>query len=399
MNKMIALLAFSLLFIAACNRRSAEGNEGNESQGKQDGGVKKDSAVEMSLVAQEHIGLVVAPAVKTQLNEYLNVTGTVQPIDSQVGQVGPLARGRLIAVRARVGDRVIAGQTLATFDNVEAGELFTQERSAQAELARLKAQLIPATRQAERARHLADIGAGSEKDYEASRAEQQGMEQNVRSQQALIDGMRQRLLRFGVSDTQAQSGAITSLKAPFSGVVIKAQASPGDVVDAGRDLFIVADLSSVWVQAEVYEKDLGRIRTGQEALITVDTYPNETFTGRVAYISDVLDRQTRTAPVRCEVANHDMRLKTDMFAKVELPTRLSKQAIAVPSSALQQVEGKNVVFIRRSTTQFEKREVEKGVTVNGQTEIISGLQVGDAVVTQGAFHLKSILAGGELGED
>ena len=399
MKKMIALFACSLLLIAGCNRRSAEGNEGNESQAKQGEGVKKDNVVEMSVVAQQHVGLVVAPAVMTQLNEYLNVTGTVQPIDSQVGQVGTLAKGRLIAVRARVGDRVSAGQTLATFDNVEAGELVTQERSAQAELQRLKAQLIPATRQAERARHLADIGAGSEKDYESSRAEQQGLEQNLRSQQALIDGIRQRLLRFGVSDAQATTGAVTSLKAPFSGVVIKAQASPGDVVDAGRDLFTVADLSSVWVQAEVYEKDLGRIRTGQEALITVDTYPNETFAGRVAYISDVLDRQTRTAPVRCEVANRDMRLKTDMFAKVELPTKLSKQAIAVPSSALQQVEGKNVVFIRRSTTQFEKREVEKGVTVDGQTEILGGLKVGDPVVTQGAFHLKSILAGGELGED
>ncbi len=399
MKKRIALFAFSLLLIAGCNRRSAEVNEGKENQVKQGEGVKKDNVVEMSLVAQEHVGLVVAPAVMTQLNEYLNVTGTVQPIDSQVGQVGTLARGRLIAVRARVGDRVSAGQTLATFDNVEAGELVTQERSAQAELQRLKAQLIPATRQAERARHLADIGAGSEKDYESSRAEQQGLEQNLHSQQALIDGIRQRLLRFGVSDAEATTEAVTSLKAPFSGVVIKAQASPGDVVDAGRDLFTVADLSRVWVQAEVYEKDLGRIRTGQKALITVDTYPNEAFDGRVAYISDVLDRQTRTAPVRCEVANRDMRLKTDMFAKVELPTKLSKQAIAVPSGALQQVEGKNVVFIRRSTTRFEKREVEKGVTVDGQTEILSGLKVGDFVVTQGAFHLKSILAGGELGED
>ena len=399
MKKMIALFAFSVLLITSCNRRSAEGNEGKEGQAKQGESAKQDNAVEMSVVAQQHVGLVVAPAVMTQLNEYLNVTGTVQPIDSQVGQVGTLAKGRLIAVRARVGDRVSAGQTLATFDNVEAGELVTQERSAQAELERIKAQLIPATRQAERARHLADIGAGSEKDYESSRAEEKGMEQNLRSQQALIDGIHQRLLRFGVSDAQATTGTVTSLKAPFSGVVIKAQASPGDVVDAGRELFTVADLSSVWVQAEVYEKDLGRIRTGQEALITVDTYPNETFAGRVAYISDVLDRQTRTAPVRCEVANRDMRLKTDMFAKVELPTKLSKQAIAVPSSALQQVEGKNVVFIRRSATQFEKREVEEGVTVNGQTEIISGLKVGDAVVTQGAFHLKSILAGGELGED
>jgi cobalt-zinc-cadmium efflux system membrane fusion protein len=94
-----------------------------------------------------------------------------------------------------------------------------------------------------------------------------------------------------------------------------------------------------------------------------------------------------------------MRLKTDMFANVELPTKFSKQAIAVAASALQEVEGNNVVFIRHSPTQFEKREVEKGVTVNNQTEIVRGLKPGEPVVTQGAFHLKSILAGGELGED
>jgi cobalt-zinc-cadmium efflux system membrane fusion protein len=149
----------------------------------------------------------------------------------------------------------------------------------------------------------------------------------------------------------------------------------------------------------VYEKDLGRIRVGQSAFITVDTYPGHPFEGKVSYIGDALDPQTRTARVRCEVSNHDLRLKTDMFANIELPTKFSKQAIAVPSASLQVVEGKNVVFIRHSQTQFEKREVERGVTVNQQTEILRGLKQGEPVVTQGAFHLKSILAGGELGED
>ena len=120
---------------------------------------------------------------------------------------------------------------------------------------------------------------------------------------------------------------------------------------------------------------------------------------RVAYISDVLDPQTRTARVRCEVSNREMKLKTDMFANIELPTKFSKAALAVPSSALQDVEGKNVVFIQHSPTKFEARQVEKGVTVNGQTELISGVSAGEKVVTQGAFHLKSILAGNELGED
>ena len=259
--------------------------------------------------------------------------------------------------------------------------------------------MIPATRQVQRSRRLADIGAGSEKEYEASKAEQDGIEANIRSQQAVIDGIRQRLRRFGVTDDRTRTTFLTPLKAPFSGVVTKASVSPGDVVDEGREVFTIADLSRVWVQAEVYEKDLGRIRVGQSAFVKVDTYPDRTFEGKVSYISDVLDPQTRTAHVRCEIDNRDMRLKTDMYANVQLPTKFSKQAIAVPSGALQQVDGKDVVFIRKSDTQFEKREVEKGVSINDRVEIVSGLKPGEQVVTQGAFHLKSILAGGELGED
>jgi membrane fusion protein, heavy metal efflux system len=395
MKCLIVLSICSALLFAGCNRKTAQKEE-SESQAES---ANKGNLVEMSTSAQQHIGMVVAPAAVTQLNEFLRVTGTVQPIDSKVGVVGPLARGRIAEVRAKVGDRVEAGQTLAVFDNIEAGELLSQEQSAHADLERLKAQLVPATRQAERSRHLADIGAGAEKDYESSKAEQEGIEADIRSQQALIDGIRQRLRRFGIADDSPRATFLTPLKAPFSGIVTKAQASPGDVVDAGRDVFTVADLSRVWVQAEVYEKDLGRISVEQRAFIMVDTYPNQSFEGKVAYISDVLDPQTRTARVRCEAANHDLRLKTDMFANIELPTRFSKQAIAVPASALQEVEGKNVVFIRHSQTQFEKREVEKGVTVNNETEIVRGLKAEEPVVTQGAFHLKSILAGGGLGED
>ena len=395
MKRFVVLSICSALLLVGCSRKPAQKEE-SESESES---ANKSNLVEMSVSAQQHIGMVVAPAAVTQLNEYLRATGTVQPIDSRVGVVGALARGRIAEVRSKVGDRVETGQTLAIFDNIEAGELLSQEQSARADMERLKARLLPVTRQAERSRRLADIGAGAEKDYESSKAEKEGIEADIRSQQALIDGIRQRLRRFGVSDDSPRSRFVTPLQAPFSGVVTKAQASPGDTIEAGRDVFTVADLSRVWVQAEVYEKDLGRIRIGQSAFITVDTYPNESFEGNVTYISDVLDPQTRTARVRCEVANHDLRLKTDMFANIELPTKFSKQAIAVPASALQEVEGKNVLFIRRSQTQFEKREVEKGVTVNNQTEIVSGLKSGERVVTQGAFHLKSILAGGELGED
>ena len=195
------------------------------------------------------------------------------------------------------------------------------------------------------------------------------------------------------------SKCLTRTGAPFSGVVTKAQAAAGEVIDTSTELFTVADLSNVWVQAEVYEKDLGHIRIGQSAFISVDTYPDEKIAGKVAYISDVLDPQTRTAKVRCEVPNPGLRLKLDMFASVRVPTTFSKEAIAVPVSAIQQMEDRTVLFIQKGETSFELRPVKTGNTVNGQLEIVSGLRPGEKVVTQGAFHLKSILAGKDLGEE
>lgn len=395
MKRMIVSLLFSALIFSGCKRKPVE----NADNAKQQAEAQQNGLLQMSFSAQQHIGLQTAPAALTHMQEYLRATGTVQPIDSRVASVRPLARGRIVEVHAKVGDRVKAGQTLAVFDNIEAGELIAQLQSARAELEQRKARLAPARRQTERSRRLADIGAGAEKDFESSQAEQQEIEANIRSQQAAINGLEVRLHRLGIANASARSSFLTVLKAPFAGVVTKAQVSTGDFIDESREVFAVANLTQVWVQAEVYEKDLGRIRVGQNASIVVDTYPNERFAGRVAYISDVLDPQTRTARVRCEVANGDLKLKTDMFASIELPTKFDKQAITVPTSALQEVEGKSVVFVRRSQTQFEKREVEKGAIVNGQAEIVRGLKAGEPVITQGSFHLKSILAGGELGEE
>ncbi len=395
MKQFLILFVCGLMMVGGCRHKDAEVDD-KPAAGESAETMGKSRDVEMLLPAQQHVGMVVAPVEVAQLTEFFRAVGTVQPVDNHVGEVAPLARGRVVEVKAKVGDKVRAGQVLAIFDNIDAIDLSAQEQSARAELARLNAQRIPIAREAERSHRLAAIGAGSEKDAESSKAEEQSVDASIQSQQALLHGIQQRLQRYGVSG--ANSG-LSTLKAPFNGVVIKAQASSGDVIDAGHEVFTVADLAKVWVQAEVYEKDLGRIHLGQNAAIKVDTYPNKSFTGRVVYISDVLDPQTRTARVRCEVDNQDHLLKTDMFVNVDVPTLSSKQGIAVPSSALQSIDGKTVVFVRNAPTKFEARVVQTGIVVNGQTEIILGLKVNEQVVTEGAFHLKSILAVGSMGEE
>src|SRR5262249_2036589 len=159
-----------------------------------------------------------------------------------------------------VGDRVRQGQPLARFDNIEAVELISQYDAGRAELERLKTQLATATKQLERTRSLVQIGAISQRELEASEAEQHAAGQSVTAQESVLSGMRNRLKRFGIDDPDARQ-VETVISAPFPGVVIRVEAAPGSVVDADRTLFSVADLSTVWVQAEVYEKDLGRIRS------------------------------------------------------------------------------------------------------------------------------------------
>jgi cobalt-zinc-cadmium efflux system membrane fusion protein len=393
--KVTIAVAFVVAILASCSRPTTTVKEEKPKETERE----KGKLIEMAAEAQEHAGLQAAPVEVRQLTDHLEVTGTVQPVDSRVGHVRPLASGRVSDVRVRVGDRVDRDTVLASFDNIEAGEVLSQYRSARAELQRLKTQLAVSTQQLDRSRRLVDIGAASKKELELAEAEPKSIAANIEAQESVVAGLSAKLTRFGVNPDAANLSPTTSIRSPFSGVVTKVNASPGEVVNAESELFQIADVSQVWVQAEVYEKDLNRIQVRQTAAITVDTYPDEQFLGTVAYIGDILDPQTRTVKVRCELGNPKRKLKLDMFATVKLPTRLNREALAVPTEAVQQIEGKNVVFIQKGPTTFEPRIVTIGESVQGMTEIMSGLEKGQSVVSRGAFHLKSIVLGKQLGEE
>ena len=372
-----------------------EKTEHDEKAEKKEG---SNGLVEISPAAQRRMGLVVARATVAPLADVLTLTGAVQPIDSKVSRVRPLARGRVTDVLVRLGDRVSSGQVLARFDNIEAGDLGSQYNTAQAELARLRILQAATARQAERIRNLAAIGAVPQKELEAIEAERQGQQEAIRAQESTVAGLAARLQRFGVTEPGAATSSTTVIRAPFAGVITAAQAAPGEVVDAASELFSVADLSRVYVAGQVYEKDLGRVQVGQPATVLVAAYPDLRFPGRVASISALLDPQTRTIAVRVEVTNSGERLRLDMFASVELPTATKRNVLALPTEAIQQVEGKPTVFLRQDATHFIARSIQLGVTVGGLTEVAGGLASGETVVTKGAFQVKSALLSKELGE-
>jgi cobalt-zinc-cadmium efflux system membrane fusion protein len=388
-----SLIAIALL-LASCSPQRQESSAGPEQTDASGNG----RIVEMKKAAQAQVGLSAIAATVENLAEYLNVTGTVQPTDSRVARVRPLARGRIDEVLVRVGDRVRQGQPLARFDNVEAGGLAAEAQAAQAELRKMKVARQAAARQVERNRRLSELGAVARKDYEASLADEQAAAEAIEAQQSLVAGLLARLRRFGVSPDR-EGLPISDISAPISGIVIAVATAPGEVIEAEKELFTIADLSTVWVQAEVYEKDLGRLRTGQTAFVQVDTYGDRRFTGKVTYVADVVDPKTRTVKVRCEVPNSSALLKLDMFATINLPTVTQRRAVAVPESAIQQLNGRPIVFVRRSAETFEVRPVTLGMTANGLAEIASGIAAGEMVAVQGAFHLKSVLLESQIANE
>jgi cobalt-zinc-cadmium efflux system membrane fusion protein len=414
MNTTALSLALTLtLLLAACSGRPAPDNDGctaaaspdaqaegaTQAAPDDDDDAEAKDHVDIAPDVQKRLGIAVAPVTSQPLAVALRATGSVQPIESRLAHVRPLAQGRILDVLVKVGDRVSRGQPLARFDNVEAGAVATERDRARAELARLRVQLGTATRQVERARRLAEIGAVPQREYEASLGEQQQLEASIRAQESAIAGLDLRLRRFGTADAAADASSVATIPSPITGVLVRAAAAPGDVVDATTELFTVADISRLYVEAQVFEKDLGAVRKGQPATITVDAYPDDRLPGTVAVVGAALDARTRTVPVRVEVANTGDRLKLDMFARVALATEATDQAIAVPREAVQNLDGRQVVFIRSGDTEFRVRHVAVGRLSGRLIEITEGITTGDVVVTTGAFKLKSAMLAGTLGDD
>jgi cobalt-zinc-cadmium efflux system membrane fusion protein len=367
------------------------------------------NAVMLDVAAQQNIGLKIEATQTRTITQTIQTTGSVGPNETRVGHIRPLARGRVEKVHVRLGDHVRAGQPLLEYDNIELGELIGQYLIAMAKLQKAQAEAEVTKRSLERAQNLVELGAVARAEYERRNAEYQNALASINSQKAEVAQVEEKLHRFGLTDadleklnppthTQYHRDASHSvLRAPFDGIVTKYDVAEGEVVDSERELFTIANLSTVWVQADVYEKDIASIRKGQEVQILVDAYPGETFVGKITYVSDFLDPKTRTAKVRCEVPNPQGRLKLDMFATIHIPTPIGRETVMIPATAVQQIDDKPVVFVKISDTEFQKREVQLGAQSNGWVEVKSGVKAGKLVVTQGSFQLKSTLLREQIG--
>lgn len=349
----------------------------------------QNSAIETEIVAPQTIAGVI-PA-----------TGKILVPENGVAVIGPVNQGRIVRLYAGQGSRVRKGQKLADLESADIDQAEADYLKALADyenaLRSSAAEVKLAQQSYDRNKQLYEqkITAGknlqsAEHDLEVAKA---AAENSVNGTKAALVAARRKLLILGLNDATIDAlakktdlAATFSLNSPIDGIVVERNATVGASVGTDANLFKIIDLSRVWVDADVFEKDLPRVRPGQEVKLTVTAFPASTFSGRVILINSVVDPETRTVKVRTEVANPDGRLKPDMFANVQIVTDLNRAAISIPQSAVLNDEGKTIVFVAEGNG-YQKRQVHAGIQNNDRVEIVDGINAGDKVVVKGNYLL------------
>lgn len=314
---------------------------------------------------------------------FLSVTGEVTANQDRVAEVVPLVSGTVREVRALLGMQVKQNEIIAVVDSRELADA----KSAWV-AARERTQL--ARSKFERDERLWSKRIVSEQEYLDGRTTlaEARIEQRAAEHKLKALGFTETSLR-SLAENPGQSFTRYELRAPIDGTVIAKQVTTGESVDPSRPIYRLADLSSMWVIASIYEKDFARLRAGQHAQISSRAYPNRKFEGRVTWVSDTVDESTRTLKVRIEVDNLKRLLKPGMFITAEVAVDYRDRAMTVPAAAIQRGKGEEVVFIAEAEGRFERREVQTGVRSGNRVEVISGLKSGERVVSSGSFILKS----------
>lgn len=312
-------------------------------------------------------------------------TGVVQANSYRETPVMSLVGGIVRTVGPELGQNVRKGQTVAIVSSNDLADSQTKYLAAVAELEEHH-------KHHARTEKLVAIGA-------ASREELEQATNKLKAAESELANLRQRLLLLGLSSqrvsalrSSSQVSSEVSLPAPASGTVTSRTVNAGEVIEANKELLRVTDLSSVWVVAQVYEKDLGKIHIGSGASVTTEAYPGRVFRGRVSYVDPAINPQTRTAQARIELANPGQQLKIGMYVNVTFGALGGGENIAptIPATAVQNFNNQQVVFVATNEPSvFIMRPVRLSSETNGIYQVLEGLNVGDRIVTNGSFLLRA----------
>lgn len=366
--------------------------------------------VELDEAALRQAGLRIEPAGFRAVPVTIRASGRLSANEERTWRVGAITDGRIMNVLVRVGDTVRKGQVLARMFSHDVHESRALYGRAVAEYHRLQSNLDFARRQRERMRRLFEMKAASQEQLDTAENELRNAETALRAAEIEVTRTRQHLVEFleipveGPERRVPGEAALSDddlipIRAPAEGIVLSRLVTAGSVVQPSSELFVISDLSTLWVIANVQEEFLSRVRPRMPALVSVQAYPDRRFPGRVIRVDEKLDPETRTVQAIVEIDNRHALLRPEMYAVVELEAGSSERGLFIAQTAIQDLNGQPSIFVETRPGRFEPRPVETGRTLDRLIEIRRGLAAGERVVTEGSFVLKSHLLKSTLSED
>ena len=376
------VVALSLL--AGCQSQPAHDEHAQEAAHDDHDEPGPGGMVRVSKAGLERSGIQTEPVRLERLVGGIDVPAEVQLNPNRTAHITPMVAGRINEVYVSLGDSVKAKQALATMRSVALGETRSSVTNARAAVEVARANFV-------RQEELKREGIGSQRAYLEAQGE-------LRAAESDLAAATERLHVYG---GRKGAGSATTIRSPLAGIVIERHATAGEVVSEGSSLFMVSDLSRVWIVGRVYEQDVAAARVGAPAVVSLQAYPGKSWPGEVSYVSHTLDPHSRTLDIRVELDNPDGTLRPGLFGRISLSPEgdHAEQVSVIAQSAVQRVEGQTLVFVATDEPGvFRTAFVTLGARSHGKVEIRDGLAEGDQVVVSGAFTLKSELLRGQLAE-
>src|SRR5215831_1734556 len=320
-------------------------------------------------------------------------TGKVSFNEDRLTPVFTPFAGRTVELLANKGDSVRSGQSLAVIEAPDFVSAQNDLASARSDLAKANIGLNSAQVAAERSRRLHQQEAIATKDLQQAESDLARSQDDVRRSQAAVAAAEHRLRLFGKEpdETPTVDPRVT-LRAPIGGTIVDRKVGPGQYVkaDTPDPLFLISDLSTLWVLVDVYESDVAAIHLNMPVEVTVSAYPEKVFPARISFISPTVDPTTRTLRVRCLVPNPNGLLKPDMFATIKIGAAGKQPLATVPASAVVVEGNESLVFVADNTGHFRRRPVQLGKEVEGGFIVDSGVRPGEVIATRGALLLNEL---------
>jgi cobalt-zinc-cadmium efflux system membrane fusion protein len=337
----------------------------------------------MSIVADAEVGkwLKVAPVQTVEYRETIRVPASASVDETRVARIGASVTGRITELRAIVGQNVTRGQVLAALNSTELS-------NAQLSFLKAYSAKLLAQRAAERAQQLfdADVIGLAELQRRQTELAQAEADMSASHDQLKVLGMAEASIEKleSTRTVNSQSFVVSSI----SGTVIDRIVAQGQVVQPGAAVFTVADLSRLWVQAEVPEKQSDLVKVGDVVKVAIPALENRTIEGRLVFVSSTVNPETRTVTVRTEVANTDRSIRPAMLAVMMIEDRPTMRPV-VPVDAVVRENNKDYVFTRVADNRYKLVTVALGPESNGVRPVVDGLKDGESIVADGAFHLNN----------